>query len=80
MHVEIITPGTCLYKGEVSLVQVPGTDGSFQILKNHAPIISTLSKGIVKVREEEGQTKTFQIDGGIIEAKSNHIIVLAEVS
>jgi F-type H+-transporting ATPase subunit epsilon len=80
MHVEIITPGKSLYKGEASLVQVPGSDGSFEILKNHAPIISTLDKGTVKIREEEGTVRLFEIEGGIIEAKANHIIVLAEIA
>lgn len=49
MHLEIITPETKIFKGEVEAVQLPGLDGSFQVLKGHAPIISGLSKGIVKV-------------------------------
>ncbi len=49
MQVEIITPETVLYKGEAEAVQLPGLDGSFQILNNHAPIISGLKEGSVKI-------------------------------
>lgn len=77
MYLEIITPDKKIFSGKVSLVQVPGTKGSFAILKNHAPIISTLEEGKVKVVTDEG-TKMFSIDGGIIEVKNNNIILLAE--
>ena len=49
MHLEIITPELRIFKGEVEAVQLPGLDGSFQVLKGHAPIISALNKGVVKV-------------------------------
>lgn len=78
MLLEIITPDRRIYSGEVKLVQLPGTLGSFEILNNHAPIISTLQKGRIKVMEESGKTLFFEIDGGIIENKDNKIIVLVE--
>ena len=78
MLLEIITPDKCIYSGEVKLVQLPGTVGSFEILKNHAPIISTLDKGKIKVEEENGQVLYFEVDGGIVENKDNKIIVLVE--
>lgn len=78
MLLEIITPDRRIYSGEVKLVQLPGTLGSFEILNNHAPIISTLEKGRIKVIEESGKTLFFEIDGGIIENKDNKIIVLVE--
>ncbi len=77
MHLEIITPDKKLFIGEVTSVQVPGTAGQFQVLKNHAPIISTLTKGKVKIKTEEG-TQTFEVNGGVIEVLKNNIIVLAE--
>jgi F-type H+-transporting ATPase subunit epsilon len=80
MYLEIITPEKKLFAGEVRLVQVPGSRGSFEILKNHAPIISTLDSGQVKVIDPENKTTFFDIEGGVIEAKANNIIVLAEVS
>ena len=79
MYLEIITPIKKLFSGEVSLVQVPGKKGSFEILNNHAPIISTLEKGAIKVKSEEGKITNFEIQGGVIEAKANNIVVLAEV-
>lgn len=78
MLLEIITPDKRIYSGEVKLVQLPGTLGSFEILKNHAPIISTLDKGKIKVEEENGQVLFFEVDGGIVENKDNKIIVLVE--
>ena len=79
MQLEIITPEKKLFSGEVNLVQVPGTKGSFEILNNHAPIISTLENGVIKVKDPEGNLSNFEIQSGVIEAKENHIIVLAEV-
>jgi F-type H+-transporting ATPase subunit epsilon len=78
MNLEILTPEKKIFEGEIKLVQVPGTKGSFEILKNHAPVISTLEKGIVKVINNEGLTTTYSISGGVIESKENKIILLAE--
>jgi F-type H+-transporting ATPase subunit epsilon len=78
MLLEIITPDRRIYAGEVKLVQLPGSLGSFEILNNHAPIISTLEKGRIKVLEESGEILFFEIDGGVIENKDNKIIVLVE--
>lgn len=80
MLLEIIAPDHQLYSGEVDLVQVPGSKGSFQILKNHAPIISTLDPGQIKIVDQKGGTTFFDVDGGVIEAKNNKIIVLAETT
>jgi F-type H+-transporting ATPase subunit epsilon len=78
MYLEIITPEKKLFAGEIKLIKVPGTKGSFEILKNHAPIISTLEKGIVKIISPEGSETFINIGGGVIEAKENKIILLAE--
>lgn len=78
MLLEIITPDKRIYAGEVKLVQLPGSLGSFEILNNHAPLISTLEKGRIKVIEETGKTLFFEVDGGVIENKNNKIIVLVE--
>ncbi len=78
MLLEIIAPDHHLYSGEVDLVQVPGSKGSFQILRNHAPIISTLDQGQIRIVDQKGVTTLFDVDGGVIEAKQNKIIVLAE--
>lgn len=78
MILEIITPDKMVYSGQVKLIQMPGNNGLFEILNHHAPIISTLGKGKIKVEEENGQVLFFEVDGGIIENKDNKIIVLAE--
>lgn len=78
MQLEIITPDKSIYSGKVKLVQVPGSKGSFEILAHHAPVISILEKGRIKVEEESGEVLFFEIDGGVVENKDNKIIVLAE--
>lgn len=78
MFLEIITPDRKLFTGEVKLVQVPGTKGSFEILKNHAPIISSLEKGTIKVIDQQDQEDFFDIQGGVIEVKKNKIVILSE--
>jgi len=80
MLLEIIAPDKKLYSGEVDLVQVPGSKGSFEILRNHAPIISTLEQGRIKIVDVKGGTTFFEVDDGVIEAKNNKIIVLAETA
>lgn len=76
MQLDIISPDKSLYSGEVTAVTLPGSKGSFQVLNNHAPIISSLDKGTVKLKDKEGE-KTFDISGGIVEVLNNNIIVLA---
>ena len=78
MNLQIITPDKKEFDGEVKLVQVPGSKGSFQILKNHAPIISTLEKGDVKIIDGDDRSSVITISGGVIEVKNNKIIILAE--
>ncbi len=78
MHLEIVTPEKSLYSGEVTLVQLPGKNGSFEILKNHAPIVSTLEKGVIKILPVEGKEIFFEVSGGVVECKKNVISVLAE--
>lgn len=78
MKIEIITPEKQVYAGDTTMVRLPGTLGSFQILNNHAPIVSTLEKGKVTVRRTDGSEIDFEISGGLVECKKNHITVLAE--
>jgi len=59
------------------LVKLPGVDGSFEILKNHAPLISTLEKGKIKIIEENNELKFFEINDGVVEVQNNKVIVLA---
>jgi F-type H+-transporting ATPase subunit epsilon len=78
MKIEIITPDKKVYEGDIKSIRVPGKKGSFQVLKDHAPIISTLEDGTVIMVDQDNNEKRFQIDGGVIEVKMNSIILLAE--
>ena len=76
MDVQIITPDRNLYEGKADLVTVPGTSGSIGILNNHAPLVSSLKKGEVKVILNENE-QFFKIDGGVVEVLKNKVVVLA---
>tara|TARA_Y100000589_G_scaffold328703_1_gene373429 strand:+ start:2421 stop:2654 length:234 start_codon:yes stop_codon:yes gene_type:complete len=76
MEVQIITPDSTLFSGEATLVVVPGIDGQIGILNNHAPLVSSLVKGIVKVKHDNKED-LFDIPGGVVEVSLNKITVLA---
>jgi len=78
MKIEIITPDKKIYEGDIKSVRVPGTKGSFQVLKDHAPIISTLEKGPVIIVDQAGVEIRYEIISGVIEVKANKIILLAD--
>ncbi len=79
MHLEIITPETKIFAGEVEAVQLPGLDGLFQVLKGHAPIISALGKGKVKVDLsspfERNEKSSEMIQGDQKDSKVIHISI-----
>ena len=77
MYLEIITPDKSVFAGEVASVQFPGVQGSFEVLNNHAPLISTLENGRIRITSATGN-QYFQVDGGVVEVLNNKIIVLAE--
>ena len=78
MYLEIITPDKKIYSGDVDSIKLPGTEGSFGILNNHAPLIATLKKGIVKITNTSSTVENFEINGGVVEVLNNKVIVLAE--
>ncbi len=80
MKVEIVTPDSTIFTGEnVGLIQLPGIDGSFEVLNNHAPLISVLQKGRIKlINKGEKEEHFFEIKGGVIEVLNNKVLVLAE--
>ena len=78
MFLEIITPEKKLFSGETELVQLPGASGSFEVLMNHAPLISTLIAGKIKVKEYNGSITFFEIRGGVVEVLNNNISVLVD--
>lgn len=78
MKIEIRTPDKSLFTGEVSLVQLPGIDGLFEILENHAPLVAALQKGRIKIHAQDDKPEFFEINGGVAEVLDNRILVLAE--
>ena len=78
MKIEIITPDKKVFEGDIKSIRVPGKKGSFQVLKDHAPIISTLENGPVIMVDQQGNETRYEISGGVIEVKANTIILLAE--
>jgi len=78
MTVDIISPDASIFSGEAQYVGVPGIDGSLGILNNHAPLITTLAKGDVLVRKEDGSEEKFSVNGGVLEVLKNKVIILAE--
>jgi F-type H+-transporting ATPase subunit epsilon len=78
MRIEIVTPDKKIFEGDIKSVRVPGKKGSFQVLKDHAPIISTLEAGSVIMIDPDGKETIYEIDGGVIEVKANKIILLAD--
>ncbi|GJM28734.1 MAG: hypothetical protein DHS20C17_13690 [Cyclobacteriaceae bacterium] len=77
LTLEIITPDGSFYHGAVTSATLPGALGAFQVLNNHAPIISALDKGPLSYINDEGN-HSFEIDGGVVEVQKNKITVLAE--
>jgi len=77
MVVEIITPDKEIFSGNASLIQLPGIDGLFAILENHANMLAALKKGKIKIISE-GETLYFEINGGVVEVLKNKVQVVAE--
>ena len=80
MKVEILTLENILLSEEVKSVIVPGKSGQFEILNTHAPVISLLNEGTIKVTDMNDEKKDFQIIGGSVEMSNNKITILAETA
>ncbi len=79
MKLNIISPDHVIFDGDnVHLVQLPGIDGSFEIMNKHAALISVLKKGVVKVVVKGIPDQLFEIRGGVIEVLNNKVLILAE--
>ncbi|MFY0651537.1 MAG: F0F1 ATP synthase subunit epsilon [Cyclobacteriaceae bacterium] len=81
MFLEIVTPDDKLFEGEVDSATFPGSDGIFQVLNDHAPMISSLGKGELKyvyTEHDHAHSKEYNIDGGVVEVLNNKVLVLIE--
>lgn len=77
MHLEIITPEKKIFEGEVLAATFPGADGTFQILNDHAPLVSLLKDGVVEYKSKE-LSEQIRITGGVVEVLKNKVILLAD--
>jgi F-type H+-transporting ATPase subunit epsilon len=79
MQLEILTPEHKIYSGNVYGIQLPGIEGSFEVLENHAPMIASLASGKMKIlKDKNNNTELYQISGGFAEVINNKVSVLIE--
>ena len=78
MNIEIYTPEKTVFKGEAEAVILPGAGGQFEVLKNHAPLISTLDEGQLIVAESGNNRATYEIKAGFVEVLNNNVSILVE--
>ena len=78
LKVEIVTPSKIAFDGNVNSITIPGTKGTFQVLFNHAPLMSSFEVGFIKIENESGNSTNYATSGGTVEVLNNKVIVLAE--
>jgi F-type H+-transporting ATPase subunit epsilon len=79
LHFELVSPARLLFSGDVTSVQIPGTEGEMTILPQHAPVLSTLKPGVVVIEKSSGTDKIF-VRGGFAEVNASGLTVLAETA
>lgn len=78
MNVKISKPDSVVFEGDVSQLHLPGVGGRFEMLENHAPIISALAQGSIRVVTTKGDEKVFDIRGGVLKGQHNNIFILVQ--
>jgi F-type H+-transporting ATPase subunit epsilon len=78
MKVEIISPDKVLFEGDLKSVVLPGIDGFFEILDHHAPLVSVLKEGKIKLTDPKKKESFIDVKGGVIEVLENHVKILVE--
>ncbi len=76
MNLVILSPEKQIFSGPVKSVKVPGASGSFEMLENHAPIVSSLEAGEVRIIKEDDEKMTFRVEGGFVELLNNEVSLL----
>jgi F-type H+-transporting ATPase subunit epsilon len=79
-YLEIVTPKRVVFKGDVSSFSVPGAAGGFQVLRSHAPLLSNIQAGSVKVMDASGKEIHYATSGGVVEVRDNRVVLLAETA
>lgn len=77
MYLEIVTAEKKIFEGDVTMATFPGSDGSFQVLNNHAPLVSLLAEGVIEYKTNQ-QRQRVRITGGVVEVLKNKVVVLAD--
>lgn len=77
-HIEIVTPRKIIFNGDVNSFSAPGLEGGFQVLFNHAPLLSTIGIGEVKLTTKDNAENRYATSGGFVEVKGNKVAMLAE--
>lgn len=77
-HIEIVTPRRTVFQGEATLIALPGVVGPFQVLVNHAPLLTALEVGDIRIVSPEGKEQHFATSGGFVEVRNNVVTVIAE--
>ncbi|MBN1397326.1 MAG: F0F1 ATP synthase subunit epsilon [Bacteroidetes bacterium] len=80
LNLEIVTPRRVVFKGKVTSFSAPGAMGAFQVLYNHAPLLSSVKIGEVKIRDANSKEFDYAISGGFVEVRGNQILLLAETA
>ena len=78
MHISVLTPDKEIFDGKITSVKVPGVSGQFEVLNNHAPIVSALGEGQVRLIQENGEKISFGIEKGFIEVLKNQVSLLVQ--
>ena len=76
MNISVLSPEREIYSGQISSVKVPGIDGQFEVLDNHAPLVSALGEGEVRMILADGKKESFSIESGFIEVLRNEVSLL----
>ncbi len=79
-ELQIVTPKRVVYRASVESFSAPGVVGGFQVLHSHAPLLSLLKVGEVKVRDAEGSESRYATSGGVVEVRNNKVVMLAETA
>ena len=78
MNITVLSPDKELFSGEITAVKVPGIGGQFEILNNHAAIVSSLGEGNIKITKTGGEKMTFTIEKGFVEVLHNEVSLLVQ--
>jgi F-type H+-transporting ATPase subunit epsilon len=76
MQIELLTPDKVLFSGEAISIKLPGSKGEFEVLNDHAPLVSSLDAGDIRIRTAEGD-QHFMVKGGVVEVTKDKVVILA---